>query len=241
METVATIIPKLRTVIFDFDGTLATVNVDFTAMRAGLLEIVHSSGLSPKPFEGLFALEMTAAAEESLAALDPERAALFHEEAHTFIRRTEVAGALRGRVFDDVPFLFEDLKKRRIATAVVTRNCRDAVLTLYPDIEEHVDVVVTRHDVDRVKPHPDHLRAALERVGRDPASALMVGDHPMDIAAGKAAGTFTAGVLTGLASRQALLAAGSDFVFDHVGILARIITDGSGREGRGTSNGTPPL
>jgi len=45
---------------------------------------------------------------------------------------------------------------------------------------------------------------ALAQLRRSPAEALMVGDSPHDLAAGRGAGTATAGVLWGAASREAL-------------------------------------
>lgn len=207
---------KLTTIIFDFDGTLAALNVDFKAMRSGVLERIRSRGLPTEPFENLFALEMISKAREVLSVSDPSQAELFSNEAFDFIRGIEVTNAREGRVFEGVPAMLLALRKRQIATAVVTRNCRDAVKTTYPDIEGHVDVLMTRDDVNRVKPDPLHLLTVLEQLQADPRSTLMVGDHPIDISAGKAAGTLTAGVLTGSSSREAFLAAGSDLVLERV-------------------------
>jgi phosphoglycolate phosphatase len=53
---------------------------------------------------------------------------------------------------------------------------------------------------------------ALEFLRADPKTAIMIGDHPMDINTGKAAGILTAGVCSGSASRSELLAAGPDWI-----------------------------
>jgi len=50
--------------------------------------------------------------------------------------------------------------------------------------------------VEKVKPDPQHLLDALSLLGGEPNKALMIGDHPMDILAGKRAGMKTAAVLT---------------------------------------------
>ncbi len=48
----------------------------------------------------------------------------------------------------------------------------------------------------RTKPHPEHLHEALSQLGAVPEQAMMVGDHWMDIQAGKAAGcALTVGIL----------------------------------------------
>lgn len=201
-------------VVFDFDGTLAGLNVDFRGMRARVLECIRSHGEAPEAFEGLFALEMVAGAAEAIAARDPAGAEKFRREAMGAIRDTEMEGARQGSLFDGVPAMFLDLRSRNIRTAVVTRNCREAVCTIYPAIEEHADLLVARDGLLRVKPDPDHLLTALERLDVVPEKAFMVGDHPMDIETGKAAGTLTAGVLTGLSSREMLLETGCDLILE---------------------------
>ena len=97
---------------------------------------------------------------------------------------------------------------------MVTRNCREAVCAIYPAIEDHVDLLLARDGLIRVKPDPGHLLAALERLNVIPGKTFMVGDHPMDIETGKAAGTLTAGVLTGLSSRESLQEAGCDMILE---------------------------
>jgi phosphoglycolate phosphatase-like HAD superfamily hydrolase len=57
------------------------------------------------------------------------------------------------------------------------------------------DVLVTRDDVEKTKPHPEHLHSALKLLGVPAEQAIMVGDHFMDVMAGKAAGTRTVGFL----------------------------------------------
>ena len=43
-------------------------------------------------------------------------------------------------------------------------------------------------ETERLKPHPDPLLLALERLDAEPDSAAYVGDSPFDVAAAKAAG-----------------------------------------------------
>ncbi|MCK9229705.1 MAG: HAD family hydrolase [Syntrophales bacterium] len=212
-------------VVFDFDGTLAELNVDFRRMRTRVLESIRSHGEYPESFEELFALEMVAGASRMIAARNPAEADEFRRQAMEIIREAEMEGAARGNIFDGIPAMFLDLRERNIRTAVVTRNCREAVCTIYPAIEDHADLLVARDGIIRVKPDPGHLLAALERLEVPSGKAFMVGDHPMDIETGKAAGTFTAGVLTGLSSRESLLEAGCDVILDRAAHIADILKD----------------
>jgi HAD superfamily hydrolase (TIGR01549 family) len=66
----------------------------------------------------------------------------------------------------------------------------------------------------RLKPAPDTVLAALTAVGSAPQQALMVGDTPADILAGKTAGTITCAVTYGFSTREALLECMPDYVID---------------------------
>jgi HAD superfamily hydrolase (TIGR01549 family) len=66
----------------------------------------------------------------------------------------------------------------------------------------------------RLKPAPDTVLAALTAVGCAPPQALMVGDTPADILAGKAAGTTTCAVTYGFSTRAALRECMPDYVID---------------------------
>jgi phosphoglycolate phosphatase len=107
------------------------------------------------------------------------------------------------------------LRRRRVKVGVITRNCDKAVKRVFPQLESLCDVYIPRDGVSRVKPHPDHLVLALERLGvENVARCLMVGDHVLDVEGGKRMDMKTAGVLTGNTTRQQFIEAGADFVLD---------------------------
>lgn len=81
-----------------------------------------------------------------------------------------------------------------------------------PGLREYFDVVVTASDTRAHKPSPDPLLLALERLGASAERAIYIGDAPVDIEAGRAAGMATAAVLWGMFSGESLLACGPDFV-----------------------------
>jgi phosphoglycolate phosphatase len=66
----------------------------------------------------------------------------------------------------------------------------------------------------KLKPAPDTVLAALAALHCPPSQAMMVGDTPADIAAGKAAGTATCAVTYGFAGREALLQCVPDYVIN---------------------------
>ena len=79
------------------------------------------------------------------------------------------------------------------------------------DARELADGWTTSGDVERTKPEPDLIHAALERLDSD--RAVMVGDSTWDCQAARKAGVETLAVLTGGFSAQELFDAGALSVF----------------------------
>ena len=84
------------------------------------------------------------------------------------------------------------------------------------DAKELVDDWTTSSDVERTKPEPDLVHAALDKVGATPGDALLIGDTVWDVEAAHRAGVETLAVLTGGFSEQELRDAGAREVFTSV-------------------------
>jgi HAD superfamily hydrolase (TIGR01549 family) len=80
------------------------------------------------------------------------------------------------------------------------------------DARDAVDGWTTSADVEKTKPHPDLVIAAIEKSGG--GDAVMVGDSTWDCEAAKRAGVPTVALLTGGFSEQELSAAGAAIVFE---------------------------
>jgi phosphoglycolate phosphatase len=106
---------------------------------------------------------------------------------------------------------------------IITRNCRVGVASVLERHPMHHEVLLTRDDVERVKPDPAHLHEALEALGVSPEAALMVGDHVTDIEVGHAAGTWTAGVLTAKTTREQFEEAGAHLILNSAADLTDVL------------------
>lgn len=209
-------LPPFEAILFDYDGTLAVLNIDFAAMRRDLLAFTLAQGIAEDAVQGLDILEMLAHATALLQTRQPEQATRYAQSAAQLIQALEVEAAQSSGLLPGVPALLTALHQAQIGVGIVTRNCDAAVRVTFPHIDTYCQAFVPRDRVTQVKPHPAHLQAALATLGTTPTRALMVGDGAMDIQAGKALGMFSIGVLSGTTSRAALLAQGADLVFDSV-------------------------
>jgi HAD superfamily hydrolase (TIGR01509 family) len=112
--------------------------------------------------------------------------------------------------------LVKALRERGVLVAVVTSKTR---LRMDRDMEicELVgafDIVVTGDDVTRAKPDPEGVLAALAQLHATAERSVMVGDGPVDIKAGRAAGTMTVGISHGLHSGEELRDAEPDLLIE---------------------------
>ena len=115
--------------------------------------------------------------------------------------------------------LIEDLKDRGHAVVLASSAKSDEVdhyLDLL-DARDLADGWTTSADVERTKPAPDLVAAAVEKAGG--GDAVMVGDSTWDCEAAKRAGLKTIAVLTGGFSEQELLDAGAACVFESIDAL----------------------
>jgi HAD superfamily hydrolase (TIGR01509 family) len=105
--------------------------------------------------------------------------------------------------------------KRRDFTVVLASSSGEEDLEFFLDkldVKEIVDGWTTKDDVERSKPHPDVVHAALEKAGTK--DAVMVGDSRWDIEAAANAGLETVCVITGGWSVQELRDYGAAAVFE---------------------------
>ena len=112
---------------------------------------------------------------------------------------------------------------RELLAALHDRGCKvvlassgapehvDAYLDLF-DGRELADAWTTSEDVDRTKPAPDLLSAAVERV--DGRTAILIGDSVWDFRAAKRAGQTGYAIRTGGFSADELRESGASEVFD---------------------------
>jgi HAD superfamily hydrolase (TIGR01509 family) len=91
------------------------------------------------------------------------------------------------------------------------------------DARSLVDGWTTSADVERTKPEPDLVAAAIEKAGG--GKAVMLGDSTWDCESAKRAGVETVGVLTGGFSEEELLDAGATCVFRSLVELRESLSD----------------
>jgi phosphoglycolate phosphatase len=188
---------KIKAVIFDFDGTLAVLNIDFSLMKEQIFDLIKHYGIREEMIQEKYLLEIIDEVYQILWKKNPSGAEDFYQKAHQILHEIEIRAAEKGNLIPGVEGTLKSLREKGIKIGIVTRNCEDAVRKVFPNINDFCDVFVSRNSVKKVKPHPDHLTYAMELLKTSGEESMMVGDHITDIQVGKRVGMKTIGVLTG--------------------------------------------
>ncbi|BCS89084.1 HAD family hydrolase [Pseudodesulfovibrio sediminis] len=210
---------RLDAVIFDFDGTLADVPLDFELMKvkiAALGEVFLPQRPEPNTTPALEWLEELVAEAKKI---DMDEGMEFHSRGRLVITAMELDAAREGTLFEFTRPALQKLLACGVAPGVITRNISPAVKMVFPDIEACTRVFIPREDAPLLKPNPAHLFQALEVIGAAPERSLMVGDHPMDIETAKRAGSLSAAVTSGRVKAEGFAHLSPDFIAADVGEL----------------------
>lgn len=200
--------------LFDFDGTLAP-NLDLPDMRRQVIALTKLAEVPDEVFADCYIVEIIDAAQHWLTRQDSNQANQYFQAAHQLITDFEIEAAQHTQPFDGIEAKLQTLRKVGKRLGVVTRNCRAAVLQVFPDLLDHVDALHARDDTLHLKPDPRHLLSCLDVLGCKPTQTAMVGDGALDMKAGRELDMYCVGVLTGSADSDALRRAGAHEVIDH--------------------------
>jgi pyrophosphatase PpaX len=108
-----------------------------------------------------------------------------------------------------------DMKKNVPHLAIFTGKSRKTmIMTLQKlGLINVFDIILTGNDVERSKPYPDALFKIINILGLNKIETLFIGDSPLDVMAGKAAGIKTAAALWGTIEEIKLIESHPDYIF----------------------------
>jgi len=216
---------NIKAIIFDFDGTLAVLNIDFPLMRERIISLIRHFGIEERAIRERYLLEIIDEVYPMIREKDSSGAEKFYDKAHQILHEVELKAAEEGSLIPGAGGTLRMLRLWGIKVGIVTRNCEEAVRKVFPDIDDYCDVFISRDSVDKVKPHPDHLNSMLGALKVSGEEAVMVGDHIIDIQAGKKVGMKTVGVLTGRINREEFEKAGADYILRDVSEIYPLLKD----------------
>jgi phosphoglycolate phosphatase len=207
----------IKAVVFDLDGTLAAFNLDYRTVRQLVKNYLVQHGvpadylsLHESVFEMLRKTEQWAkTAGKSEKYVDELRS-----EALNTTEAYELEAASQTNLLPGVVDTLKTLRAMGLRIGLCTINSEKSVAHILErfHLASLFDVTVSRNQVRRVKPDPEHLQTALSILCTKPEETLVVGDSRVDMQSAKALGAIAVGLPTGVSSVEQLMAGGADYV-----------------------------
>jgi HAD superfamily hydrolase (TIGR01509 family) len=121
--------------------------------------------------------------------------------------------------------ILKKIKHSDILTGVVTNSGRapvESVLTEF-GFSPYLSIVITRNEMEKLKPHPHGLIKAMKVLNVTPSESLYVGDSVIDIEAAKKAQMKCASVSTGIYHFEALAKMSPDYALRKLEELEHVV------------------
>jgi len=200
---------KVKAILFDLDGTI--VDSRDAYIEAARIAF-QAMGLEPPTRQ--IALQIPKRLEQNLPIDD-----LTHANAtqfldvylKTYFAITEV----KTKPIPNIQKTLETLQQKAKLALITMRNVPKTAITKeleHFNLAKYFTHIITAQDTNKPKPSPEALIKTLKAIDIEICDCLMVGDSVTDIQAGKAAGTKTAAVLSGLYSQQELAKLNPDLI-----------------------------
>lgn len=166
----------LGAVVYDLDGTLVRLTVDWGTVAADVERVLRSRGVDPPA--GLWAMLEFAESEGHREAVE-ETIGEHEREGARQSKRLPLADALAAAEGNDSP------------VGICSLNCEGAcrIALETHGLADRVDCVVGRDSVSTYKPDPGPLLTVVEALGATPERTLFVGDSERDERTAARAGT----------------------------------------------------
>jgi len=210
-------------ILFDLDGTLAETDdqiITDLAERLGPLQQFFSDG-DARPYIRRWVMALEPLAAWWLARLDSVD---MDDDAFRMVKRIRrLLGYTKTNelaIVAGVQGVLHALRVRYRLGLVTTRDANSTMRFLQRyQLADVFDVIVTRDDVRRLKPHPEPIFKAAATLEVSTEQCVVVGDTLADIQAARAASAVAVGVLTGFGGKEDLNEA--DLVLHSVGDLVK--------------------
>ncbi len=162
---------NLKAILFDFDGTLFELKVDWLQVRQELKELLKFSGPAAE-----FRPLKPRIQEIAGGSLELE------QRAYDIISRYEIQGAKDGYSHEGAKEILEWCQEQGIKIVILTRNTKNCVFPVLKKYQwPQPELIVGREDVKKEKPDPEAGLLVLEKLQLQKEECLIVGDSLPDL------------------------------------------------------------
>ncbi len=224
----------VRLILFDLDGTLIRTGTDYELARDRIRKLFRDRGLQDDfDFKPVLPKIREAA---RLVSSDKEEQNTLVYQALGFINQVEDQATKESNLLKGVKETLAFFSRKEVLVGIFSRTSLSAIEN---ELEKFglgkFAIIVSRETVTNVKPSPDGILWALEKLKIKKEEVWVVGDFIYDMQAAVKACVLGIGVLTGVSSREELEGSGAAEVLNSVADLQNLY------EELGSDNSDPRL
>lgn len=175
---------KIDTVLFDFDGTIMDTNDIILQSWQHTFRTLENR----EEDESILTATFGEPLNKTIARFFPKVPVEESIEIYRDFQRENFRELIT--LFPGMKELVMKLKACGYKTGLVTSRLRNTAMEGLEkfDMTKYFDVIVTPEDTDKHKPDPEPVNIALERLGSEASSSVMLGDTMFDILCARNAG-----------------------------------------------------
>lgn len=167
----------IKTILFDFDGTVANTNRLIIDSWQHVFRTVHGKEADEADIKATFGEPLGISMVKNFPDMNPEDAIDMYRSHQKDIYEEMI------EPFPGMAELLKGLKEKGYQVGIVTSRLRNSTMIGLRKfgLAETADCIVTCEDTDKHKPDPEPALIALEKLSAKADETLMVGDSMFDI------------------------------------------------------------
>jgi len=219
---------RVKTVIFDLDGTLVSFNLDYKTVRAEVKGYLVKMGVpasllsvNESIFEMLRKTETFVKNSGKLQKVLEE----MRSEVLAMAEKYELEAAMCTSLLPGTVETLKALRGMGLKIGLCTINSEKSMNYILKrfGIADFFDVTVPRNKVNHFKPHPEHLEAALKALGASARDTVVIGDSSTDMQSARELKAIAVGLPTGVSTMEQLMSNGANYIITSITDLPLLI------------------
>jgi phosphoglycolate phosphatase len=207
----------IKAVIFDLDGTIASFNLDYKAIRGEVRSYLLREGVPASVLavnENIFDMLNKVTIFVKNSGKPAEAMERIRKEALAIAEKYELEAAASTDLTSGVSETLKTLKQMGLKIGLFTLNSDKAANYILQRFKlgDFFSVKVPRNKVNFVKPNPEHLEMALKVLGVASWETLVVGDSDVDMESAKEVKAVAVGLPSGKSKIEQLMKNGASYI-----------------------------
>jgi len=220
----------IEAVIFDLDGTLATFNLDYKALRGDVREYLMRVGVPASVLpngESIFDMLQKAEIFFKNNGKSDEVFLKARNQCLALAEKYEMEAAATTSLMSGALEALKELKQMKLKMGICTTSSEKAANYILQrfKIQDFFQVVVSRDKVKHVKPDTEQFELALKTMGAKATATMIVGDSKVDMQSAKDLKVLAVGLPTGLATNEQLTKSGANYIITSLSDLPTLIKE----------------